>query len=156
MTPAQKSRYWRDWSKIRKMLVEMGDFSKEDADAERHEIHRRALGRDKSSKDFTNRDLDAIFDHFQTYIVLIDGPQKTAGPDGECKRLIWAITQTGLPEAYLEAISQDQFGTPDWRSLPEADLVKFRFTAVSRAAAKRKAANAAKAANQGHALPESD
>ncbi len=31
MTKAQTARYWRDWSQIRKMLVEMGDFSKEDA-----------------------------------------------------------------------------------------------------------------------------
>lgn len=140
MTKAQNSRYWRDWSQIRKMLIEMGDFSKEDANAERHQIHRRALGCDKSSKDLTNKDLDEIFKAFNQYLVLIDGPKKPNGePDGECKRLIWAITQTGLPDAYLESIAQDQFGRPDWQNLSEDQLTKFRFTAVSRAAAKRKA-----------------
>lgn len=141
MTTAQNARYWRDWGKIRKLLVEMGDFSKEDADAERKLIHFRALGCEKSSKDLTNRDLDKIFKAFAEYLVLADGPKKpTDEPDGECKRLIWAITQTGLPDAYLESIAQDQFGRPDWRNLPEDKLTKFRFTAVSRAAAKRKAA----------------
>lgn len=153
MSPSQNKRYWREWSKIRKMLVEMGDFSKEDADAQRHQIHIRALGKNTSSKDLTNRDLDAIFSHFQTYLVLIDGPSKAPDQDGECKRLIWAITQLGLDEPYLASISQDQFGTPEWRKLPEADLRNFRFTATSRAAAKRRAA---RAANQANALPESD
>ena len=143
MTKSQTSRYWREWSQIRKMLIEMGDFSKADADAERKQIHIRALGSDKSSKDFTNKDLDSIFRAFKEYLVLIDGPKKPTGePDGECKRLIWSITQTGLPEPYLESIAQDQFGRPDWRNLPEDKLTKFRFTAVARASARRKAARA--------------
>lgn len=143
MTKAQHARYWRDWSKIRKMLVEMGDFSKEDADAERKQIHLRALGREKSSKDLNNKDLDQIFKHFNSYLILIDGPKKaTAEPAGECKRLIWAIEKTGLPEPYLESIAQDTFGISAWRTLPEDKLTKFRFTAVTRAAARRKAARA--------------
>jgi hypothetical protein len=141
MTKSQSARYWRDWGKIRKMLVELGDFSEADADAERMQIHIRALGTAKSSKDLTNRDLDKIFKAFTDYLVLLDGPKKPTGePTGECKRLIWAITQTGLPEPYLASIAQDQFGTPEWRTLPEDKLTKFRFTAVARAAAKRKAA----------------
>lgn len=140
MTDAQTKRYWRDWSQIRKMLIEMGDFSKDDADAERKQIHIRALGCDKSSKDLTNKDLDKIFKAFKEYLVLIDGPKKSTGePDGECKRLIWAITQTGLEDPYLESIAKDQFGRTDWRNLSEDQLTKFRFTAV-RASARRKAA----------------
>ncbi len=131
------------------MLVEMGDFSKEDADAERKQIHIRALGKDKSSKDLNNKDLDKIFDHFKAYLVLVDGPKKpTDEPNGECKRLIWAINQTGLTEPYLESIARAQFGTSEWRKLTESQLRKFRFTAVARAAAKRKAARTA--------APESD
>lgn len=144
MTKSQHSRYWRDWSKIRKMLVEMGDFSKADADAERKQIHFRALGSDKSSKDLTNKDLDKIFKAFDDYLVLLDGPKKaTNEPTGECKRLIWAITQTGLPEPYLSTIAFDQFGTPYWRTLPEEKLRLLRFTAVARAAARRQAARPA-------------
>lgn len=144
MTKAQTARYWRQWGQIRKMLVELGDFSKEDAEAERKQIHIRAIGSDKSSKDLTNKDLDKIFDAFEGYLVLLSGPKKDTGePAGECKRLIWAITRTGLEDSYLTSIAQDQFGTPDWRSLPEDKLRLFRFTAVSRAAARRKAARAA-------------
>lgn len=142
MTKAQNSLYWRTWSKVRKTLIEMGGYSPADADAERHEIHRQALGADKSSKEITNRDLDAILDHFQSYLVLAEGP--TTGParteSQPVKRLIYAIQQTGLPEPYLESIARDQFGTSDWRSLDEARLAKLRFTAISRAAARRKAA----------------
>lgn len=130
------------------MLVEMGDFSKDDADAERKEIHRRALGCDKSSKDLTNKDLDLIFDSFKSYLVLLEGPTKKSDvPDGECKRLIWAITQTGLPDPYLNSIAFDQFGVDDWRTLPESKLAKFRFTAVTRAAARRKAAKASQSSD---------
>ena len=148
MTKAQSSLYWRTWAKVRKTLIELGDYSKEDADAERHVIHRQALGSDKSSKLLNNRDLDTILDHFKTYLVLSDGPSTApARADSQpCKRLIFAITQTGLPEPYLESISRDQFNTSDWRALDEAQLTKLRFTAVSRAAARRKAARKAKSA----------
>lgn len=141
MTKAQSSLYWRTWSKVRKVLIEMGGYSKEDADAERHEIHRQALGNDKSSTALNNRDLDAILDHFQSYLVLADGPRKgpTRAETQPVSRLIWAINQTGLPEPYIESIARDQFGTSDWRALNEAQLSKLRFTAVSRAAARRKA-----------------
>ena len=141
MTKSQSSLYWRTWAGVRKTLIEMGGYSKEDADQERHEIHKQALGSDKSSKLLNNRDLDKILDHFRAYLVLADGP--TTGParaDSQpTKRLIYAITQTGLPEPYLESIARDQFGTSDWRALDEHQLTKFRFTAVSRAAARRKA-----------------
>lgn len=147
MTKAQTSLYWRTWSKVRKTLIELGGYSKEDADAERHEIHRQALGSDKSSSSLNNRDLDAILDHFRTYLTLADGP--TTGPSRAevqpCKRLIWAIEQTGLPEAYLAAIARDQFHTSEWRKLNLSELTKFRFTAVSRAAARRKSERQSKA-----------
>jgi hypothetical protein len=146
MTPAQTKKYWREWSKVRKVLTELGDFSKADADEERHEIHRRALGQDKSSKALTNRDLDAIFDHFQSYLVLLQGP--TTGPTRAdtqpLKRILWAIDHLGLPTAYIESIARDQFGSGDWRALTLDQLTKLRFTLASRQASRRrKAAQAA-------------
>jgi hypothetical protein len=135
MTGKQHARYWREWSRVRKILIELGEFSKEDDDEHRHEIHRQALGQDKSSKDFTNRDLDKIFEAFQAILVMEDGPRKGPVEDQACKRLIWAIDQLALPAPYLEKIAQDQFGTPAWRALPEEKLSKFRMTATARAAA---------------------
>jgi hypothetical protein len=135
MTKSQTAKYWREWAKVRKLLLDLGEFSKEDADQERHEIHIRALGQDKSSKALTNRDLDAIFDHFESYLVLLAGPQ--SGPsraDSQpVKRLLWAIDQLGLPAPYIEAISHDQFGTQEWRKLTAEQLTKLRFTLAARA-----------------------
>lgn len=142
MTKSQTAKYWREWSKVRKLLVDLGDFSTSDADQERHEIHVRALGADKSSKALTNRDLDAIFDHFESYLILLSGPQ--SGPSRAelqpVKRLIWAINKLGLPAPYIEAICRDQFHTSDWQALSAEQLSKLRFTLVSRS--RRKAAAA--------------
>lgn len=143
MTKSQTSLYWRTWAKVRAYLIDFGGFSKEDADAERHEIHKEALGANKSSKLFNNRDLDIILDHFQSYLVLEEGP--TTGPGREklqpCQRLIYAIDQLGLPEPYLESIARDQFNTSEWLKLSEIELTKFRYTAAARANARRKAQN---------------
>jgi hypothetical protein len=138
MTPKQKARYWREWGQIRKLLVEMGDFSKEDADAERMQIHERALGTGKSSKDLTNRHLDKIFDAFASYLVLLKGPSTAPAENQPCKRLIWAIEQLGLDESYMQSIALDQFKRADWRHLDEAQLSRFRFTCTARAAALKK------------------
>jgi hypothetical protein len=138
MTAKQKARYWREWGQIRKLLVEMGDFSKEDADAERMQIHERALGTAKSSKDLTNRDLDKIFDAFGSYLVLLKGPASGPVESQPCKRLIWAIEQLGLDEPYIRAIALDQFKRADWRNLDESQLTRFRYTCTARAAALKK------------------
>jgi hypothetical protein len=138
---AQMKRYRAEWAKVKKVLTTMGEFSDEDAEQERHAITRAALGCDKSSKDFTQRDLDTILDHFDEYLVLLNGPR--SGPsraDSQpVKRLIYAVEQLGLPEPYLQAISRDQYNTSDWRALTERQLVRFRFTCVNRARARKTA-----------------
>lgn len=138
MTPAQNKSYWRLWSKVRKALVELGDFSKEDADAERHLIHERALGTPKSSKDFNkSTDVDKVFQAFDEYLVLFDGPKiGNRAQDQPRLRLIYAIEQLALGDAYVAKISTDQFGTTDWRGLTERQLTKLRFTCTARAGRK--------------------
>ena len=97
------------WAKVRQSFIKYGGFSTEDADLQRHQIHRDALGRDKSAADLTNRDLDAILDHFRAVLTITDGP--AAGPTRAAemprRRLIWAIEKTGLGDAYLNAIVAD-------------------------------------------------
>lgn len=140
LSPKQKSLYWRTWSKVRKAYVELGDYSAEEADAQRHELHRAALGINKSSSDLTNRDLDAILDMFQSVLVLTEGP--STGPARSeaqpCKRLIYAIHSLGLPEPYIAAISRDEFQTSDWQALNESQLTRLRFTLTARARARKK------------------
>lgn len=138
MTSAQTARYWREWGQIKKLLTEQGEYSKEDADAERMEIHRRALGEAKSSKDLTNRDLDKIFAAFAKYLVLERGPSTKPVEDQDRKRLVWAIEQLALEPAYLAAICLAQHKREDWQNLPLSDLEKFRFTATARASRLRR------------------
>jgi len=135
LSPAQKSLYWRTWSKVRKTYIELGEFSPSEADQQRHELHRSALGQDKSSTAFTNRDLDAILDQFQAVLVLTDGPQ-TGAPRAlsqPLNRLIYAIQALALPPAYVAAIARDEFHTDAWEALDEAALTRLRFTLTTRA-----------------------
>jgi hypothetical protein len=141
ISPKQLGKYRFEWSRVRKALVELGDFSPSDAEAERKVIQREAIGCEKSSKDLTNKELNLVLDAFDKILVLFDGP--TVKPSRNAANLIFSITRTGLPDDYLAPIAQDQFGTMDWRSLDEDKLRKFLFTAVARAASKRKADRAA-------------
>ena len=59
MTPRQSALYWREWSRLRDMLRTRGK-SLVQIDDYRHELARRALGVAKSSKVFTNADLDKV------------------------------------------------------------------------------------------------
>lgn len=64
MTPAQTSLYFFEWGRVRKHYLARGIDSKQ-ADNKRHELHKRALGRDKSSKDFSNAELDKVIAVFR-------------------------------------------------------------------------------------------
>lgn len=62
MSPKQKAWYWREWGAAVKAAQAAG------LDApDRHALHRRALGVDKSSKSFTNADLDRVIAEFRAY-----------------------------------------------------------------------------------------
>ena len=67
MNPAQIGLYRREWGQVRKVLRARG-LPPEQADAERHAMHVAALGKDKSSKDFTNTDLNKILTAFRAVI----------------------------------------------------------------------------------------
>lgn len=135
MSPEQMRKYRFQWSRVRKALVELGDFSPQDAEAERMKIHLDAIGEAKSSKDLTNPELNKILDAFDKILVLFDGPSDK--PTRNAASLIWAIEQLGLDEPYIASIAFDQFKTPYWRTLTEDKLRIFRFT-CTRASARRK------------------
>lgn len=64
MTPAQNSLYFFHWGKVRTHYLGKGIDLKQ-VDAKRHELHVKALGVRKSSKDFTNTDLDKVIAAFR-------------------------------------------------------------------------------------------
>jgi hypothetical protein len=62
MTTKQKYLYFTEWQKAKKAACQSGSDLKE---SDRHTLHIRALGQDKSSKDFTNEDLDKVLAEFR-------------------------------------------------------------------------------------------
>jgi hypothetical protein len=143
ITASQLIKYRAEWGRVRKALVEYGDFSPAYADAERKAIQREAIGSDKSSKDFTNADLNNVLDAFDKILVLFDGP--SSAPSRNQANLIWAIEHLGLPEATIAHIAQDAYGRSpdwprdgDWRKLPERRLTCLRYTCTRHARSRSK------------------
>lgn len=64
MTPAQKNKYWWEWGKVRQHLLAKGATA-DAAAAQRHALHVKALGHDKSSATFTNGDFDRVIATFR-------------------------------------------------------------------------------------------
>ena len=140
MKPQQIKLYRIHWSQVRKVLIELAGMSPEEAEEERHAITLEAIGSVKSSKDFTQRDLDRVLEAFDAYLVLVNGPSSTAGRSVSqpLARIIWTIESTGLPNAYIGALSQDKFGLADWRTLPEKQMRFLLWTCLARAGKKSK------------------
>ena len=63
MTAAQNMLYFRQWGRVRDVFKAKGLPC---GDVERHKFHLKALGVRKSSKDFTNADLDKVLAAFRT------------------------------------------------------------------------------------------
>lgn len=64
MNAAQTSLYFYQWGLARDWYTKQGLDPKQ-ADAKRHALHVKALGKDKSSKAFTNDDLDKVIAVFK-------------------------------------------------------------------------------------------
>ncbi len=62
MTKAQNALYWREWGTLTKRCRKEGWTV-----PDRHELHARALGKDKSHDDFTNPDFDKVLGVFRSY-----------------------------------------------------------------------------------------
>lgn len=113
MTKAQRSKYWREWSRVKRVVGSEAD------DQLRHELHIKALGSDKSSSAFTNRDFDTVLAVFWAISKPADMDAQLAQMNQDRKRLVWKICNEQLrllkcfmedPEAYLAKLLQDRFG----------------------------------------------
>lgn len=141
ITPAQLKKYRYEWSRVRKALVDYGDFSSSDAEAERKAIQLEAIKSDKSSTQFTQDDLNKVLDAFGKILVLFDGPSDA--PSRTVQNLIWAIEHLDLPEETIVHLAQDAYGrSPDWtghwRKLTERRLTCLRYTCTRHARTLRK------------------
>jgi hypothetical protein len=130
MTPAQNALYFREWGRVRSVCKQQG-FPVPD----RHSLHVKALGLDKSHLDFTNNDFDLVLAEFRA----ISQPDNLAAQlrqqDMPRRRLLYSIRRLAA-EPYWRAIAQDKFGTADETRLDLAQLAQLRITLTARARAR--------------------
>lgn len=85
----------------------------------RHACHVIALGRDKSSKDLNNSELDRVLAVIRLVtdaedidaLIALDHPEI-----GVEKRINWAI-EHAAPDAYVRQLSGDKYGSRQWENL---------------------------------------
>jgi len=127
MNAAQTNLYFFEWGRVREHYLGRGLDPKQ-ADAKRHELHVRALGGRKSSKDFTNADLDKVIATFRAITQPCDfnaQMRQQNQPDrrksvevtriGELKHHIGA--NAGYEAGYVASIVRSNFGTDQLGSL---------------------------------------
>jgi uncharacterized protein YjiS (DUF1127 family) len=114
--------YFREWGFVRKACkaaaVPVPD---------RHELHRRALGRDRSSKDFSNEEFDKVLAEFRAISQPASVNAQLRQQRQPRTRLEFSLDELlaciGLyvadAEAYAAGICLDKYGTPDFRDLSD-------------------------------------
>lgn len=116
MTKAQNRLYWREWAKTRRALIGHGR-TKAEADQERHLLHEKALGYDKSHLDFTNTEFDKILGVFRSWSSPADLNAQMRQQDQPAKRskhvydqIIGQINELhpdhDIDQAYVEALAK--------------------------------------------------
>jgi len=91
--------YWRAWTAAKAVLMAGREtWTKAEEEAERHALHVKALGEDKSHVDFTNDD----FDDFLGACKAITEPDNLQAQldflEGRKKRLLFGIARAAAPE----------------------------------------------------------
>lgn len=138
MTSLQNSFYFREWSRVR-AACKRQDFPVPD----RHSLHVKALGQDKSHLDFTNADFDLVLAEFRALSQPDNLAAQLRQQDMPRRRLLYSIRRLAA-EPYWRAIAQDKFGTADETRLDLEQLAQLRITLVarSRSRSRRQAAAA--------------
>jgi hypothetical protein len=94
VTEKQENLYWREWAAVRAAWP----------DANRHELHARALGADKSHKFFSNADFDQVLAVFRAVSRPTDVDAQLRQLRQVRTRLIWKIT---IEQVALLAVFMD-------------------------------------------------
>lgn len=155
MTSNQNSLYWREWGAVSRRCkadgLELPD---------RHELHAKALGADKSHKDFTNPDFDKVLAEFRAWSQPGDIRAQMQQEAMTETRMLWVLDHELLPKLlvvldglptcrpkalgvaqnYVAAIAANKYGERDFRRLPATDLqnlLRDVTRAVGRMAAKK-------------------
>lgn len=138
MNAKQQKLYLSRWLAVKGILVTCAGMTPKEAEEERHRIHVAALGVDKSSKTFTNAELDRVLDEFDKYLAVRSGQVGQRAVEGPRLRAIKGVEAVGWPEPYVEVLSRNKFGTIEWRGLSEEQLKQLKVTLVMRMRARQK------------------
>ena len=119
ISPRQNALYWRLWSQAKRVLLNGRiTFTGSEENDRRHELHVRALGRDKSHLDFTNRELDYVLAQFRSIIEPFGAQKPTSRwavppPEAQRRRIYFAMRglmrKLRVGEEYVNAISRQMF-----------------------------------------------
>ncbi len=174
MTDAQIRLYRREWGAARKALRARG-MAPTVADAERHAIHVRVLGSDKSSLELSNRELDLVLGAFRAISRPADLEPQLDEAGQPVKRMRFVISslcaELERPAEYAEAVAQmmyrergiasgelDELGTDDLRKVIVAlrkQVKRENQVGKKEAKAKRSTSNAERpTSNGGNRVPE--
>lgn len=130
MTPFQQKKYWWEWSRCREFYAGKG-LTLGQTEIARHDLHRKALGRNKSSKEFSNADLDKVIAAFRAVwdaanlnaqLRQLDQPEHRL--QATRQRIAELASQCGVKhgEAGLEAYFANWFRGRRYESLTEREL----------------------------------
>ena len=142
MNAAQTALYFREWGLVRKFYLARGIDPKQ-VDNKRHDLHRKALGHDKSSKDFTNANLDAVLavfrgvydaSNFDAQMALQEQPElRVTILQARIQILRLSIGLTpGRESSYVAGIARKLFGTDQLGQLNSHQLGKLEGVLMQR------------------------
>lgn len=121
MNESQTSLYWRLWAKACKAQAwnKAGGMKSAEVDAMRKAVTREVLGKDVSSKDFTNDQFTKIKAKFLELAGDLDGAMEVNQPTkGKARNFLHVIAEQkkclalyvdGSVEAYVEQVIRDKF-----------------------------------------------
>lgn len=129
MSPKQDRWYWREWQAVRRFCA-AHDLPEPD----RHELHVKALGQDKSHARFTNKDFDLVLREFWAISKpdSVDAQMRQANM--ERTRLLEGIRQRAEEYGWggFATILMQRFSTKDVERLTDARLIQLRDTLAAR------------------------
>ena len=142
MTALQHRKYLSEWGLVRKHFRAQG-LEPKACDAKRHELHMKALGRDKSSLDLTNAEFDKILAVFSaisrpadlsTQLRLQDqAPERAARRQARAVELLTSLDVAAHGhQGYLDFLSRQICGRA-WEQLAEIEQEKILGVLADRA-----------------------
>ena len=107
MTKRQTLLYFRLWNDVRRVLLRQG-VTPAAVDGHRHDLHEVALGYQRSSKEFTNAELDKVLAHFRAIAHPDDLTSQLDAQQQARKRKLFVLDglcrQLGVERSYAEGI----------------------------------------------------